>query len=308
MLPFHTESFGFEREENEATAANEPRSKSETSDTLGNPGGAIASIYLTESETPAPGEIQYLGVQARTTIEGGVFQHVLPGEHVSLWFYDTAATAWQSIGRGDTDEQGRYAFPSTGFVTPNGEPLYSLLEGDRSCDAHYNLLLPPGSKVIVTDIDGTLTTSDNELLMQIGDGTYVPAMMGAADQLIQAWANKGYPIVYLTARPHLFRAETRGWLQDLGFPAGPVITAVAIGDTAAYKTLWLDRMFDTFGWMPVAAYGNADTDIIAYESSGIPKDRTFIVGPLAGDSGTVAIPDNDFTDHIATFVNAQPDN
>jgi phosphatidate phosphatase PAH1 len=65
-------------------------------------------------------------------------------------------------------------------------------------------------------------------------------------------------------------------------------------------------MFTTFGWVPVAAYGNATTDITAYENAGIPKDVTFIIGEYAGTSGTVAIPNDDYTDHIATFVEAQP--
>ncbi|MGE0550601.1 MAG: hypothetical protein AB7R00_26285 [Kofleriaceae bacterium] len=307
-LPFRLESSGFQRPENEAMVVEDIRAKDEASDTIGNPGGAIASIYLAEDQMPGPGAIEYRGLIARTTPDGGLFTHALPGEFVSLRYYDAGSQMWQQIGRTQTDGEGRYAIPDSGFVAANGEPLYAMLEADGSCTAHYNQLLPAGSNVIVTDIDGTLTTSDDELFMQISDGSYVPAMMAGADTLLQTWASKGYPIVYVTARPHLFRSETRQWLDDLGFPPGPVITAVVIGDTATYKSLWLDRMFDTFGWVPVAAYGNADTDIIAYENSGIPKDRTFIVGPLAGMSGTVAIENNDFTQHISTFVAAQPDN
>ena len=61
--------------------------------------------------------------------------------------------------------------------------------------------------------------------------------------------------------------------------------------------------------MPVAVYGNADTDIKAYANAGIPGDKTFIVGGLGGgSSGTVDIPNMDFTAHIAAFVDTQPDN
>ena len=79
-------------------------------------------------------------------------------------------------------------------------------------------------------------------------------------------------------------------------------------NAAVYKTLWLDRMVQTFGWVPVAAYGNADTDITAYQNAGIPKSQTFIVGPLAGNGGTQPIDNLDYTSHISTYVNAQPDN
>ena len=60
--------------------------------------------------------------------------------------------------------------------------------------------------------------------------------------------------------------------------------------------------------MPYAAYGNADTDITAYANVEIPQGRTFIIGPNAGNGGTVAIPNGDYTDHTAAFVDAQPDN
>jgi len=83
---------------------------------------------------------------------------------------------------------------------------------------------------------------------------------------------------------------------------------VSLEDAAPYKTAWLQRMVTTFGWNIVAAYGNADTDITAYDAAGIPKSQTFIVGPLAGSMGTMPIDNMDFSDHITTYVDAQPDN
>jgi hypothetical protein len=305
-LPFRID-IGFVRSANKTLAGKNPRSKDEASDTLGNPGGLAASIYLADGASPSAGPSAYRGAKARTTPTGGLFTRPLPGERVSLWSYDTAAAAWQEIGSAETDDDGAYEVAGAGFVAATGQPVYSMLEADGSCAEHYDYLLPPGSKVIVTDIDGTLTTDDGELLKQVADDTYTPLMMTAGDRLMKTWAMKGYPIIYLTARPHVYRNETRVWLRDLGFPTGPVITSAST-DAAVYKTAWLQRMLASFGWTAVAVYGNADTDIIAYENAGVPKDRTFIVGPLAGSSGTVPIQDMDFTQHIATFVAAQPDN
>ena len=67
-------------------------------------------------------------------------------------------------------------------------------------------------------------------------------------------------------------------------------------------------MVTDFGWVPFAAYGNADTDITAYANVSIPLDHTFIIGTEGGNGGTVAIPNLDYTQHIATFIAAQPDN
>ena len=305
-LPFRTPTHGFANSQNKTLAQMDTRSKDEASDTIGNPNGPVGSIYLAVGATPAAMPISYRGAKARTVSTGGLFSHPLTGEHVSLWTYDGGA--WMSLGATTTDADGIYELPDTGYVAPNGQPIYSLLDADGSCAEHYDFLYPPGEKVVISDIDGTLTTDDGQLLTQISDETYVPKVMGAGDKLTQAWAMKGYPVIYLTARPHVFRPETRAWLRDLGFAGGALLTANDVGDAAAYKTMWLGRMVTTFGWNIVAAYGNADTDITAYENVGIPKTQTFIVGPLAGNRGTVGIPNMDFTAHIAAFVAPQPAN
>lgn len=304
-LPFHLQSYGFVSAVNEKLAHDETRSKDEASDTIGNPEGAIANVFMPDDAMPAPAAIDYRGVKARTAENQGLFADPLPGENVSLWSYDGAA--WHSLGRAQTDADGTYDLPGTGFAADAGAPLYAVLEADGSCAAHYDYLLPSGTKFVVFDIDGTLTTSDGELLTQLSDSTYTPMMMTAANTMVQAWAAKGYTIVYLTARTHNLRAETRAWLDQLGFPKGAVITTNSTNDAQAYKTLWLERMIDDFGWVAVAAYGNAETDIGAYAAAGIPTDVTFIIGPYGGESGTVAIGGNDYTDNIANFVSAQPD-
>jgi hypothetical protein len=307
-LPFRLQADGFASAANRSLAAASPRIKDQASDVVGNPGGPSATIYLGDDQAPAAGPIAYRGVKARTGVNDGLLATPLPGEPVSLWSYDAAATAWSQLGRTTTDGDGAYQLGETGFVAPPGQPVYAMLEADGTCAEHLDYLLAPGARVVVTDVDGTLTTDDAELIHELTDGGYAAAMKTAADHLMQAWAAKGYTIVYLTARPHLFRAETRAWLATRAFPVGPVITAIEVADAAAYKTRWLHRLIDGFGWNVVAAYGNADTDIAAYANAGIAKDHTFIIGPLAGSDGTVAIPNDDYSQHVATYVAAQPDN
>ena len=307
-LPFRLSSSGFQKSANQALVADNPRDKDEASDTIGNPGGLTASVYLADDQSPSMAPVDYHGAKARTTLAGGLFSTPLPGENVSLWSYDPVHAVWQSIGSGKTGTDGYYDLPATGFVAQNGQPIYSMLEADGSCAEHFDYLLAPGSKVIVTDIDGTLTTDDSQIIMQVSDETYVPKMMTAADHLMQAWATKGYPIVYLTARAHVLRNESRGWLTDLGFPDGPLITENGGKTADVYKTLWMKRMVDDFQWNVVAAYGNADTDITAYMNAGVPPSQTFIIGPVGGSRGTVAILNNDYTDHIANYVAVQPAN
>lgn len=305
-LPFQTESAEFETTE-AADIAAYPRTKDEASDILGNPGGSFAFTNMPVEDPLATGEFQFNGRKARSAQGEGLNATGVYGEWVSFWAEGDAG--WEAMGRQQTDDEGRYAF-SAAFSAGPPRLTYTILEGDGSCAAHYSFLLPSGTKVIVTDIDGTLTSSDDELFAQISDGNYDPKQNQSASALMGAWAKKGYQPVYLTARPHIFRSETRSWLAQHDFPEGPVITAnqLVFGDSArTYKRTWVSRVATDLGWKITAAYGNADSDIDAYEEAGIPKDITFIIGENAGQSGTVAIAGNDYTSHISEFVQAQPD-
>lgn len=309
-LPFKLESSGWQSADNASYVTEGTRSKDEASDTLGNEGGKLALTYIPNDQAPTPGALDYKGRKARTGNLSGLSATALPGEFVSLWFFDVGTNEWKTLGRTKTDGDGYYDLPMTGFAAPLDAPVYAVLEADGSCGEHYDYLMPSGTKFVVTDIDGTMTFSDDELFKQIDEGTYVPKQNQSADKLMNEWAKKGYQVVYLTARPHLFRAETRRWLADLGFPVGPIITAnsLVFNESAReYKGAWVKRMTNDFGWQVVAAYGNAESDIQAYEDAGIPKGITFIVGEFAGASGTVAIPNNDFSQHITDFVDQQPD-
>lgn len=314
-LPFRMVTDSFQVLTNATIAKKDPRFKDEASDTIGNPGGPYASTFLGSGDAVTTA-VDYHGIKARTGSNQGIELTPLVGEIVSAWYYDASGSAWTQIGRGPTDSEGTYDFPMTDYVAPSGSAVYAMLEGDGTCAVSTDLLLGSGSKVVVFDIDGTLTLNNNEFIMQVTDGAYVPKQMGAAAQLAQAWAMKGYPLVYLTARQHLYRAETVAWLASQQFPWGAVITgdSQAGSDPQGYKTVWLERMAQIFGWDIVAAYGNETTDIGAYQAVSIPASETFIVGdPLVGSDGNagsdvVSIEGYDFTSHISSYVDQQPAN
>ena len=315
-LPFATKSHGYQDPDNAALASFNPRIKHETFDNLG--GNSVqANVDVDDKTMPGSGPVDYRGVMGRTTENEGGNLDPLAGENVSLWWFTNTNTdpdplaepmgAWQQIGSTTTDGDGLWDLPSTGFIAPTGAALYAVLEADGTCAEMRDWLLPAGTKVIVTDIDGTLTTGDIEFDKQIFDGTYVPTMMKAADQMANAWAAKGYQMVYLTARGHGFEIETRTWLDQLGFPPGPVITETGGLAPDLFKTLWLQRMIESFGWDVFAAYGNAITDVAAYINVGVPLTNTFIIGPVGGFRGTTAIVGRDYSAHIGDFIAGQPD-
>jgi hypothetical protein len=307
-LPFTTQSTAFENDASGETIAANARVKDHASDILGQRGGVLAHTMVGNTVPSSADLAVFGGNKLRTTNDEGLTGTALASEWVSLWGYD--GEGWSELGRTQTNEMGAYTFMGVEPGPNRFQPFYAVLEGDGSCTAHLNFLLPADAQVVVTDIDGTLTIDDQELFTQISDGSYVPIENGSAAAMMRAWAQKGYTIVYLTARPHAFRTETRVWLEDLDYPVGPVISANSlVFDESArqYKRAWVNRIRNDFGWDVVAAYGNATSDIDAYEDAGIPKNITFIVGEHAGVADTVAIEYNDFSAHLTDFVAGQPD-
>src|SRR5690606_28968547 len=104
---------------------------------------------------------------------------------------------------------------------------------------------------------------------------------------------------------------SRQWLADEGIAPGTLMLAQSnsealpvesgVGD---YKAAYLRGLVD-MGFAIEAAYGNASTDIYAYQQAGIPKARTFIVGENAGAGGTVDLGD-DYAAHLPVAA-AEPD-
>jgi len=172
---------------------------------------------------------------------------------------------------------------------------------------------------IVSDIDETLTTSDNELLLQIVEPEHVQAQRPGAVALIQGFYDRGYQILYLSARYEdlalldgtLAREFTETWLVDQGFPMDSERTRLVLAtepnsgaETAAYKRGALEDLIAQ-GWDFSFAFGNADTDIQAYQEAGLAVDHTYIIGDRAGEGGTVAVAGEGWTDLITMLLDPQ---
>lgn len=172
-------------------------------------------------------------------------------------------------------------------------------------------------EAVIFDIDETLTIDDEEWETQKKDGTYDPIAREAAAALVNAYAERGYVVVYLTARAKTWvlggtgegsPAATERWLVEHGFPRDPARTRLIMsemvvpGDAArAYKREALEALLAE-GLSLEAAYGNAVTDVGAFEDVMIPKSVTFIIGEFAGSAGTVAIAGESWLPHVEAYV------
>lgn len=239
----------------------------------------------------------------------GAISKDLEDEWIEVWI-DDCAGGYERLGEELTDSDGRIGLPMVASNVPEvGEyGLYFRVKGDNSIARSTLRVYPIGTRFIVFDIDATLTTSDSSLVGQsvseiLGGNLLPEARDGALDIVNLRHGQHGYELLYLTGRPYLLDSLTRDWLIQLGFPAGTVHLTDDVsnswpseGQVGDYKADFLFSVIDA-GFTIDMAYGNATSDIYAYERVDIPKDVTFILGEHGGESDTVALGEG-YLEHI----------
>jgi hypothetical protein len=270
---------------------------------VGNPPGDFEHFG---SEIVALGSVQHAGldvlavgpgaVTARAKFQYGAIFKDLEDEDVRVYLDD--CSDWRLEGVATTD--------SDGYVSHTFRPLpvgiydvrYEVV-GDASTVSAQLWIVPPGTRAAVFDIDGTLTTSDFEVVRdffdELLDGDYVPKAYPSAVELTHAVRAVGYVPIYLTGRPYWLTRPTSKWLAELGFTSGPLFLAPSNGaalpthdGVGAFKLGTL-RGWQERGLLLDWAHGNATTDVYAYLGVGLAANVVWIIGKHAGLSGTVAV-------------------
>lgn len=261
--------------------------------------------HVAQDAIARPGRAVELAVK----VAYGAVWNDLEDEDVAVYVDD--CTRWRSIATVRTDEDGRAVVRLPADLAIGAHEVRFVVLGDGTQARATAWLLPTGTHVVVSDIDGTLTTSDGELYQQILDGDHVPAAYDGAVELTETHADLGHVVVYLTGRPYWLLDNTRAWLAGQGFAAGPLHVADSNTEilpldssVGAYKHAWLDQLAAS-GFVIDLAYGNATTDIHAYAAAGIPPASTWIIGPHAGEEGTHAVRDS-WWDRVAEVAAGAP--
>lgn len=230
-------------------------------------------------------------------------------------FRQNDAGAWERFLTTTTTVGGVFegTVPAEESFDVGAHRVLSVLEADGTCVEHGVFIFDEGHDAILSDIDATLTTDDAEMLDQMFNNLeHIPPKLEDADRLCQAWDEKGYLMLYLTARPQDFLSWTRIWLREEGFPLGPVETAdnLVLGETAAlYKGAFVARVLEDLGWAIHFGYGNAKSDVEGYTQGGLPIELIYTVNQAAEDGGymgSTPLP-NSYTTHIETVVADYPD-
>lgn len=235
-------------------------------------------------------------------------------------FLDTCDT-YNPLGTAVTDDDGRTSFKIPSDFVPVNPGVYKVTQavrGDASIVESRLTLAPEGTRIVLFDVDGTLTIGDDELvdemkneyLDELYSSKRSPEAYPDAAALTKAWAAKGYLVVYMTGRPYWLAQLTRSWLGTQDCAPGHLHTTdrsrdalPTQGGVGEFKLAYLKKLIDA-GYKVDYVYGNTESDIFAYKGAGIPLDRTHIIGEHGGKSGTKAL-SKGYTEHLA-WVAEQP--
>lgn len=215
----------------------------------------------------------------------------IEGSAVHLFLDRGCAGEWEELGVAITTAEGEHA-PVQGVDDSGGRVYYKISQSDELEPGRHRVhgvveefwstvdiiidVVPAGAPIFVSDVDGTLTTSENEEAWDflLGD---IPEANPFAPEALSLLASKGYRPMYLTARPEWLDRRTREFVALRGFPAGIIHTTLTytggMGDTAAaYKSGEFQLLKDK-GLVPTWLFGNKDSDAEAFESTMIPTDH-----------------------------------
>ncbi|HEY5926950.1 MAG TPA: hypothetical protein VIV11_34925, partial [Kofleriaceae bacterium] len=158
--------------------------------------------------------------------------------------------------------------------------LYVSVDGDRTGAEFLAFVAPTGTKLVVSDVDGTLTEYENAYPESVALGTTV-APHPDAPSALQMVKSRGYAVVYVTARGDRFTQDTRDWFATNNFPRGPLRMPTAIITVPGEETVEFKRSaLEALSAFEVeAGIGNRASDITAYMESGLPANRVFIKLP-----------------------------
>jgi phosphatidate phosphatase PAH1 len=213
------------------------------------------------------------------TSYGGIVGKSLEDEDIDV--FACRAGAWKKVGTARTDDEGRFDLVLEGSARlPRGmRDMYMSVAGDRSGASFLAVVAPDDTQLAVSDIDGTLTSSENAA---IGEVIGVdPDIHDGASEAWQLIAGAGVIPVYTSARARHSTASTREWLAGHDMPRGPVRLAPHVLLPGSATSEYTAGVFDALAAeLPIAiGVGNRETDIDAYAHAGLAGDQIFIKLP-----------------------------
>jgi hypothetical protein len=229
------------------------------------------------------GEPQW--VLAKFTHYGFPLDKDMVGYNVKIFLDRDCAGEWIELGSAITTDDGDH--PLVEGVEDSGGRIYFQIPADQALglgrhrvhlieDSEYEIadllidVVPEGAPFFISDVDGTLTTSENEEAWDFLNDTIPDANPFAAEAL-SLLASKGYRPGYITARPEWLDRRTREFLKLHGFPRGIMHTTTiyegAMGDSAALYKSGEFALLRAKGLVPAWVFGNKASDALAFDNA-----------------------------------------
>ena len=254
---------------------------------------------------------------AGTFMEGGLVPTVLSGITIELLI--CVDEAWRSFGKAVTDKKGVVRFEVTfhdifsgkGRLYPDKLPMrmvhcpneaapdiingtfpseeQSLLAPDvRHVAEGFLWILHKGTHVVVYDLDGTLTTGNRGIIMQVAFGllglSSEPQQISGSSGLCNYWVGKGCLPVYASGRSGIYCNVTRQWLRRHGFPPGLLFltegvlpampfraSPIGLQSAGSFKYRSLLGLVKRGGVEIAGGYGDIESDRAVYSNLGVPR-------------------------------------
>ena len=179
---------------------------------------------------------------------------------------------------------------------PGINPSFFIIEEMNIRIRFFIYLFDQKDKLVVTDIDGTITKTDTRGFF--GGNLGYSVHHASVNEFFDKVYSNGYKVMYLTARPIAYQSLTRKYLfeslsckdpNNWKLPKNPVFCLpgnaadAALGDSskgAEGKTTSLKNVLGLFketGNVIVGAYGNNNSDSEAYKNVGVPLNMTYLI-------------------------------
>lgn len=250
----------------------------------------------------------------------GTVDKDLEDEAVDIFVERGCGGSWEKLGStrtstgdgtqsvdGVADAGGRVFFqiPPSKTLELGRHRVRVVVTGDHSSTDMLIDVVKKDTPIVVSDVDGTLTSSEFVEFSALLQGE-LPAAQPDAAAALGRLASKGYRIVYLTARPEWLGARTHEFLATRGFPAGIVHTTSsltgAIGGAAAeFKTGELDRL-RAHHLVVAWGFGNQASDTDAYDRAAIePRDHRIFLGQQDAHGGRTVTNYGELLPSLASF-------
>ncbi len=203
----------------------------------------------------------------------GALDKDLQGEVAAV--YACEGGAWRLLASGLTNADGRFEVVLEGKArVPTGmRDLYvaSTIDGTGAWAVGY--VAPKDATLVVTDIDGTLSESEDAVVGQMVKGTDIAHRPYAPEALSKV----PHVIVYVSSRGDVFTEKTRAWLTSHGFPRGLIRLGRGVFVPAGDRSVEYKASVMRALTVPIAAgIGNRASDIAAYARARIPANRILI--------------------------------